>query len=284
MFGHLKSTRCDHRVQLFLAWSASILLTCFLTLQSRPCSFHPNSVSSSKLAKCLAIEDRKVTKPHVSGANLDVLYGSGSSSDSSSTSTSLSQYDDATDSARNKPNQSWLPALQFDNTMPPYAPVFMAFQFNYDLLKQTLMSYKLAKVHNIIVLDNSLGRHAVGDVDNLKSTYGVAQVIEMPFSMYFTELQNLMAFMARQTQLSLYYWSHMDVMALPHSEHAEDAMGVRMGHCIEQASINNASWGVIFNTNDYLSANKLEAFDSCGGYDTYGEQTLSFSSNKALNC
>ncbi|KAA6421092.1 MAG: hypothetical protein FRX49_09002 [Trebouxia sp. A1-2] len=145
----------------------------------------------------------------------------------------------------------------------------MAFQFNYQLLKQTLMSYKLAKVHNIIVLDNSLGRHAIGEVDTLKSTYGVAQVIEMPFSMYFTELQNLMAFMARQTHLPLYYWSHMDVMALPHSDRAEDAMGMRMSHCAEQASINNASWGVIFNTNDYLSANKLEAFDSCGGYDTY---------------
>lgn len=269
MFGHLNSRYCDYRVQLFLLWSASIVLTCFLTLQFTPCY----SVSASyhtKLAKCLATEDKRVPKPHVSRARLNIVHGSSSHRQDVLKATS------GTPAQTQLPNQSWLPALQYDKDLPPFAPIFMAFQFNYELLKQTLMSYKLAKVHNIIVLDNSLGRHAIGDIDTLKSTYGVAQVIEMPFSMYFTELQNLMAFMARQTHLPLYYWSHMDVMALPHSDRAEDAMGIRMSHCAEQTSINNASWGVIFNTNDYLSANKLEAFDSCGGYDTYGEHTMPF--------
>jgi hypothetical protein len=270
MFDRLKSRRCDYRVQLFLLWSASIFLSCFLTLQLTPCSSVSASFSDTRPAKCLATEDTTVSKAHISRARLNVVHGSSSHhhavADTASTSPAQTRL----------PNESWLPALQYDKDLPPFAPIFMAFQFNYELLKQTLMSYKLAKVHNIIVLDNSLGRHAIGDVDTLKSTYGVAQVIEMPFSMYFTELQNLMAFMARQTRLPLYYWSHMDVMALSHSDSAEDAMGVRMSHCAEQTSINNASWGVIFNTNDYLSANKLEAFDSCGGYDTYGEHTMSF--------
>ena len=270
MFGRLNSRRCDYRVHLFLLWSASIALSCFLTLQFTPCYSDSASYPNTKLAKCLATEDKKVPKPHISRARLNVAHGSSSHRqavlDTASASPAQTQL----------PNESWLPALEYDKDLPPFAPIFMAFQFNYELLKQTLMSYKLAKVHNIIVLDNSLGRHAIGDVDTLKSTYGVAQVIEMPFSMYFTELQNLMAFMARQTHLPLYYWSHMDVMALPHSDRAEDAMGMRMSHCAEQTSINNASWGVIFNTNDYLSANKLEAFDSCGGYDTYGEHTMPF--------
>ena len=268
MFGHFQSRRCEYRVQLFLLWSASLFLSCFLTLQLTPCYSVSASYSNTKLAECLATEDKRVSKPHISRARLNVAHGS------SSHRQAVLDTPSGSPAQTRLPNQSWLPALEYDKDLPPFAPIFMAFQFNYELLKQTLMSYKLAKVHNITVLDNSLGRHAISDVDTLKSTYGVAQVIEMPFSMYFTELQNLMAFMARQTHLPLYYWSHMDVMALPHSDRAEDAMGMRMSHCAEQTSINNASWGVIFNTNDYLSANKLEAFDSCGGYDTYGEHTI----------
>ena len=269
MFGRPSSRLRDYRVQLFLLWSASIVLSCFLTLQFTPCSSVSSSSKDTKAAKSLT-EDTTASKAHISRARLNVVHSSASHRHAVENTASGSP------AQTRLPNQSWLPALEYDKDLPPFAPIFMAFQFNYELLKQTLMSYKLAKVHNIIVLDNSLGRHAIGDVDTLKSTYGVAQVIEMPFSMYFTELQNLMAFMARQTHLPLYYWSHMDVMALPHSDRAEDAMGMRMSQCAEQAAINNASWGVIFNTNDYLSANKLEAFDSCGGYDTYGEYTMSF--------
>ena len=284
-----KHVSLSARLQLCLLWIASILITYFLTAQSQACSPTPESFVNPYSAKRLATEDtnsvsleRNATKGYLS---LKKLYRSSSRDSSLPTSRAakrghqnFSGSEDslsvkaAPSSSNHTPSyHAWLPTLAYDPELPPYLPVFMAFQFNYELLQQTLMSYKLAQVHNIIVLDNSLGKHAIQDVANLKSKYGVAQVIEMPFSLFFTELQNLMAFIARQTQLPLYYWSHMDVIALPHSDRPEDAMGLRMGQCAEQAFSNDATWGVLYNSNDNLCANRLEAFDACGGYDTYGE-------------
>ncbi len=158
MFGRPSSKLRDYRVQLFLLWSASIVLSCFLTLQFTPCSSVSSSSKDTKAAKSLT-EDTTASKAHISRARLNVVHSSASHHHAVEDTASGSP------AQTRLPNQSWLPALEYDKDLPPFAPIFMAFQFNYELLKQTLMSYKLAKVHNIIVLDNSLGRHAIGDVD-----------------------------------------------------------------------------------------------------------------------
>ena len=282
----------DSRTYIWLFCLASNFVTYFLTSHSRSCSATA-SFAGSELARCPATEGHTGVSTASAHISINKLNQLSTNRSSVATTEPILDHLEGSDKAlfpntpaaisAENPNQSWLPALEYDRTLPPYLPIFMAFQFNFELLKQTLMSYKVAHVHNIIVLDNSLGKHAIHDAVNLNSSYGVAQVIEMPFSLYFTELQNLMAFMARQSQIPFYYWSHMDVMALPHSEHPEDSMGLRMSECAEQVLRNNDSWGVLFNSNDNLCANRLEAFDSCGGYDTYGESCICKHARYALD-
>ena len=181
-----------------------------------------------------------------------------------------------------------IPALHPLNKPPkdaPYTPLFIGFTRNWPILQQAVVSYIASgwPASHIYIVDNSgvMDSNSLGLLTLQNPFYmnytrleqlGV-NVLTTPTLFTFAQLQNYFLYHAISQKWKVYWWSHMDTVAVAHEDRKpyknlwqlmrEDWDEVAEGKG------ENEKWGVRFFYYDRLALVNVEAYKEVGGWDTH---------------
>ncbi|KAE8443995.1 hypothetical protein EG329_001124 [Mollisiaceae sp. DMI_Dod_QoI] len=190
--------------------------------------------------------------------------------------------------------------------VPEKTPLFIGFTRNWLLLQQTVVSHITAgwPAEDIYVFENTgtmnANEHALLSLQNpffLNHTrlhmLGV-NIITTPTLLTFAQLQNFYLYTAIQNDFTIYFWGHMDVIALPfedqYNKTPENMTAASVGrystfkspYKLAVQALRNATssepdinaidptkpWAIRFFAYDRLALVNREAFEKVGGWDT----------------
>lgn len=179
-------------------------------------------------------------------------------------------------------------------------PLFIGFTRNWPLLQQTVVSYITAgwPAEDIYVFENT-GTMRSNELEllSLQNPFFLnhtrlhmlgANVITTPTLLTFAQLQNFFLWTAIEKDFQTYFWSHMDVIALPFEDQyaephtADDYSGFQSIYKLAVAALRSATstaadpnasdpikpWAARFFAYDRLALVNRAAFEKIGGWDT----------------
>lgn len=162
-------------------------------------------------------------------------------------------------------------------------PLFIGFTRNWLILQQAVVSYITAgwPPEDIYVVDNTgamdsnkrnlltLQNPFYLDYRRLTEVFGV-NVITAPTLLTFSQLQNFYLFQANERDWPYYFWSHMDVLALPNEHHTPFTSLYHRAIDTLRETIHPSygRWAVRFFAYDRLTLVNTAAYTDVGGWDT----------------
>lgn len=163
-------------------------------------------------------------------------------------------------------------------------PLYIGFTRNWLVLQQAVVSYITAgwPPEQIFVVDNTGTMNSNKDhrltlqnpfylnYRRLTETLGV-NVISTPTLLSFAQLQNFYLFTSIESGYKQYFWSHMDVIALPdETQKPYRSLYQRAVEVLkETTSPAFGKWGIRFFAYDRLALVNVEAYLDVGGWDTF---------------
>ncbi|TKX18164.1 hypothetical protein C1H76_9637 [Elsinoe australis] len=194
--------------------------------------------------------------------------------------------------AANAKSASDLPPIPSWNRPPKEhvkesTPLFIGFTRNWLLIQQTVVSYITAgwPPEDIYVVENTGTMHAnnKGQLSlqnpfylnhtRLKDIYGV-NVLQTPALFTFAQLQNFFIFTAGERNWTHYYWSHMDVLALPEETWKDPETGEfknlyqRTLDDLRLTLTTEERWAMTFYAYDRFTLVNRTAYEEVGGWDS----------------
>jgi hypothetical protein len=167
-------------------------------------------------------------------------------------------------------------------------PLLIGFTRNWRLLQQAVVSYIAAgwPPEDIYVIENTgvmrsneegkltLQNPFYLDHYRLNNTLGV-NVVRTPTLLNFSQLQNFFLHLAVEKQWKGYFWSHMDVVALPYEAEKENYKSLYMRavevyrEVFSEHFQEEHNWAAQWFSYDRLVLVKTQAYMDVGGWDTF---------------
>ncbi|KAF2147640.1 hypothetical protein K461DRAFT_272343 [Myriangium duriaei CBS 260.36] len=197
-----------------------------------------------------------------------------------------------------------MPAIPYWNAppakhVPEKTPLLIGFTRNWVILQQTVVSYLTSgwPAEDIFVVENTgtmdanmrgqltLQNPFYLDYHRLTNIYGV-NVLRTPTLLTFAQLQNFFLSYAIDHDLETFFWSHMDVVAVPDEEpeapESDDGDGSPMAHkslylravdtlrtyTSPEPPPERARWGALFFAYDRLALVNVKSYIDVSGWDT----------------
>lgn len=177
--------------------------------------------------------------------------------------------------------------------VPEKTPLFIGFTRNWRILQQAVVSYITAgwPPGDIYVIENTgtmdANRNGLLTLQNpfylnhtrLHDLLGV-NVLVTPTLLTFAQLQNFMLWTAIENKYPAYFWSHMDVVALPYEDQEPYQSLYALAVSVLRASLDSSDkvddetteakkpWALQFFAYDRLALVNTTAYEEVGGWDT----------------
>lgn len=177
-----------------------------------------------------------------------------------------------------------IPSWNKPKQVPEDTPLFIGFTRSWPVLQQAVVSYITAgwPPEDIYVVDNTgtfnSNKHGKLTLQNpfymdyrrLTEIFGV-NVISTPTLFSFAQLQNFFLFTAMEHKWDYYFWSHMDVLAMP--EEDQEPFTTLYHRAVdtlrESLSPSFGKWGIRFFAYDRLALVNVKAYADVGAWDTF---------------